>query len=136
MLGVLSTVDTEGLPHASPIYYVVDEQFNFFFVTGSKTQKNINIEVQDEAVLTITDKEKNETVQIRGHARVEESLLQSVLGQLASRLNHDLEFMSTLPLLRHKQQSKIVIAIKPYEIRFRKYYDDRLEEETLTVDFS
>lgn len=132
-LATLSTVNKEGLPNAAPIYFIVDDKFNFFFVTPIKTQKNINLEFQNNAVLTITDEEKKETVQVRGKAFRKDELLIETLAKLADKLNHKLEFTISLPLLKHKNQSKTVIKIEPEEIRMRRYSEKKLEEKIIKI---
>lgn len=132
-LAVLSTVDEKGHPHAAPIYYFMDEGFNFFFVTPTKTQKYVNIKEKKEAVLTITDEETKETVGIRGHAQAEDGLKQ-VLTQLAKKLNGEANFVTTLPLLKFKEQTLTAVKVQPSEIRFRKYTAKELEEKVLTFE--
>jgi uncharacterized protein YhbP (UPF0306 family) len=132
-LAVVSTVDKEGRPHAAPVFYVMDENFDFFFITPVKTRKNINLDHQQELIMTVTDEENRETVQIRGLAHRDEGLLQSTLKRLSKKLSHDLEFVATLPLLQHKNQHKTVVIVRPSDIRFRKYHEDRLEEKKVKI---
>lgn len=132
-LSVLSTQDESGAVHAAPVYYVVNEKRQFMFITPAKTQKNINIERKGEALLTIVNQENNETVQVRGKTHHEPEKLKDVLDALAKKLNHDLEFITTLPLLRYTDQEKTVVVVDPTEIRFRKFHDDHLEEKLFPV---
>ncbi len=133
-LAILSTVDEKGLPHAAPIYYISDEALNFFFVTPIETQKSINIDFQNEVVLTITDEQKKETVEVKGKSKKDKTLLGGIIEKLAKKLNENSKFNTNLPLLSHKNQERTVVIINPYEIRMRKYYEDRLEEKTLKLD--
>lgn len=64
--GVLSTVSTNGTPWGSAIYFVVDDDFNFYFVTRVETTKYQNISKNRLAALTIADSETQTTVQLTG----------------------------------------------------------------------
>lgn len=65
-MGVLSTADADGHPWGSAIYYVADDEFNFYFVTRVETLKYRNIEKNPHVALTIADPESQATVQVRG----------------------------------------------------------------------
>lgn len=65
-MGVLSTVDGDGKPWGSAIYYVADADFNFYFVTRVETFKFGNVEARPFAALTIADPDNQTTVQVAG----------------------------------------------------------------------
>ncbi len=65
-MGVLSTVTEDDKPWGSAIYYVVDQDFNFFFVTRQKTYKYQNLDQNPFAALTVVDEDKQITVQLTG----------------------------------------------------------------------
>jgi len=64
--GVLSTVSEDGTPWGSAIYFVVDDDFNFYFVTRVETTKYQNMSKNRLAALTIADGESQTTVQLTG----------------------------------------------------------------------
>lgn len=130
-LAILSTVDQEGRPHAAPIYYVLGENFEVFFITPLETQKNINLDHQNEVVLTITNEKNWQTLQLRGQAERRDDITAEILNKLTSRLNMDMEFITSLPLMKHKSQFKTAIRIKPAYIRLRSYEDDGLKEAVI-----
>jgi general stress protein 26 len=66
-MGVLSTADSEGKPWGAAIYYVADEDFNFYFVTRVETFKYHNLDKNPVAALTIADADSQTTVQARGN---------------------------------------------------------------------
>lgn len=127
-LAVISTVNSKNTPDAAPIYYLVDEDFNFYFITPVKTQKHRNITKNHNIVLTITNEEASETVEVKGLATESQTPLPEVLQKLAVKLNQDLQFFTTLPLLRYKDQKKVVIKIKPKSIHYRKYLKASIQE--------
>lgn len=65
-MAVLSTASTTGEPWGAALYYYVDEQFNFYFVTRTGTQKSQFIEQNPQASLTIADEPSQTTVQLVG----------------------------------------------------------------------
>lgn len=66
-MGILSTVTEDGKPWGSAIYFVLDEDFNIFFVTRLETFKYQNLEKNPFAALTVADEEKQTTVQLTGN---------------------------------------------------------------------
>jgi general stress protein 26 len=56
-VAILSTVSPDNLPDAAVIYTLVDEQFNFFFITKSATTKAKNLENNKNAALTLGDRQ-------------------------------------------------------------------------------
>lgn len=65
-VGVLSTVSPDGTPWGAAVYYIVDEDFNFFFVTRTKTIKYQNLDKNPFAAFTIADGPTQTTVQVSG----------------------------------------------------------------------
>jgi nitroimidazol reductase NimA-like FMN-containing flavoprotein (pyridoxamine 5'-phosphate oxidase superfamily) len=65
-MGVLSTVSADGSPWGAAIYYVADDDFNFYFVTRVETHKYKNMSKHRLAALTIADNETQITVQVTG----------------------------------------------------------------------
>ncbi len=65
-MGVLSTVSKDGKPWGSAIYYVVDEDFKFYFVTRVETHKYHNLDENPFAAITIADNDTQTTVQASG----------------------------------------------------------------------
>ncbi len=65
-MGVLSTVTKSNKPWGSAIYFVVDEDFNIFFITRMKTFKYQNLDEKPYAALTVADEDNQTTVQLVG----------------------------------------------------------------------
>lgn len=64
--GILSTVDTDGKPWGSAVYFVIDDDFNTYFVTRVGTKKYQNILAHPDIALTVVDSDSQTTVQIAG----------------------------------------------------------------------
>ena len=69
-LAVLSTHASDGTIDASAIFYVIDENFDFYFTTKEETRKFQNLMANPNVSLTITDVEGLKTVQVKGAASV------------------------------------------------------------------
>jgi general stress protein 26 len=64
-IAVLSTT-SDAKPHAAVIYFVPDEDLNFYFITKSDTKKSQNLEKNNNAALTIVDPHSPKTIQATG----------------------------------------------------------------------
>lgn len=67
-VGVLATVDANGNPHASTIYFAVDDNLNFTFTTKRDTEKQKNIKSNNNVMLVAFDAPSQAAVQVRGKA--------------------------------------------------------------------
>lgn len=84
-MGVLSTVSSEGQPWGAAIYYVADDEFNFYFVTKAGTIKYHNLAGNPAAALTVADSDTQTTVQASGRVSKlpTEEYMNVVYGDLA-----------------------------------------------------
>ena len=69
-VGILATVGLEGKPHAAVIYYSVDDNFNFTFVTKRDTTKCKNLDINPNAMLVVYEARTQTTVQVVARAEV------------------------------------------------------------------
>lgn len=67
-VGVIATVNSDGNPHASTIYFSVDNDLNVSFTTKRDTNKHKNISQHDTVMLAAYDSESQSTVQLTGRA--------------------------------------------------------------------
>jgi len=65
-IAVLSTVSSDGAPYAAVIYFVVDHDLNFYFLTLSDTKKAKNLQENKNTALTTIDLPSMITVQTTG----------------------------------------------------------------------
>lgn len=66
LTGVLSLVDPNGNPHATVIYFSVDNYFNCYFITKHDTKKFDSIVHQNHGMLVVFDAQSQTTAQIKG----------------------------------------------------------------------
>jgi len=67
-IGVLATVDADGNPHASAIYFSIDSDMNVTFTTKRDTYKRENIAHNNTVMLVAYDSESQTAAQVKGKA--------------------------------------------------------------------
>jgi general stress protein 26 len=67
-IGVLATVDPNGNPHATVIYFAINDKFEIGFVTKVETKKHDNIKRNNHVQLVSYEASSQATVQITGMA--------------------------------------------------------------------
>jgi hypothetical protein len=67
-VGSLATVDPDGLPQVSVIYYGVDDDFVITFLTKTGTKKHDNLSHNVHATLLVYDEVNQITAQVMGRA--------------------------------------------------------------------
>src|SRR5688500_4360080 len=81
----LSTVSASNKPHAAAIYYVTDDDLNFYFVTDNTSRKYKHIKARPSVAMTITHVEQQLTAQLTGRASEVKQ------GAIIRRVLNDLE---------------------------------------------
>ena len=64
--GVLATADSAAMPHAAVIFFSTDDNFRLLFATKTETQKNKNLEQNEQVALATYDEAAQTGVQITG----------------------------------------------------------------------
>jgi uncharacterized pyridoxamine 5'-phosphate oxidase family protein len=126
---VISTVNLENMPEGALIYYGVDKDFNFYFVTGDKTRKYANIKRNPKAALTISDEYMLTTIQIEGsveevHSVKKNSNSVKLLTEVLSPTIRETiaHIWDPIPPILKMENGKIVIfKIKPYWLRYANF---------------
>ncbi len=129
-LAVISTVTKEGNPDGSAVYYLIEKNFEIFFITKKGTAKYKNIHHLNEVVLTVTNTATNETVKIKGKAEpVNKAALNiEIMENVAGKLNRDDDFETVLPILKHDAGEILAIKITPYQITMSDYSGEEANE--------
>lgn len=123
-MGVLSTVAADGTPWGAAIYYVADEDFNFFFVTRMGTFKYKNLDKTPLAALTIADNETQTTVQVTGKVTKVpiQDYMDIVFDKLAKiRPKDDQNWMP--PLTKVHEGNYMPLRLTPSKLQFADYKD-------------
>jgi uncharacterized protein YhbP (UPF0306 family) len=66
LTAVVASVDATGQPHAATIYYYVDADFNFFFLTATGTRKYQNLLTQHKSAIVVGTGPELTTIQGSG----------------------------------------------------------------------
>lgn len=121
-MGVLSTTSEDNKPWGAAIYYVADEDFNFFFATRAKTLKYENISNNPSVALTIADEASQTTVQVAGNiSRVPaEDYMDIVFDKLASIKPKD-DRHWTPPMTKIHSGDYMVMKLTPTKLHYADY---------------
>lgn len=93
-IAVMATVNSEGQPSSSTIFYTVSKKDEIWFLTKSDTTKYINLHHNSKAAMTVLDPSKPVAVNITGHAvevtdtGEKDEILQSIT-KLSNETLHD-----------------------------------------------
>lgn len=137
-VGVLSTVNKQGRPWGSAVYFVVDEDFNIYFVTRVKTHKYLNLEVQPHASLTVVDGSNQTTVQLAGNiSKVPaHDYMNIVFTKLAGLRPHNNPNWAP-PIEKIHKGDYIALRLTPSTLQYADYskaytdYDQKFIEEII-----
>lgn len=123
-IGVLATVSPDSTPDGAVIYFTVSEQFEFYFVTKSQTQKYKNLQLHPYVSLVSYDAFSQTTVQV--HGRVKEV----TSGAIKNAMLMTLEQLAARGGSSHKPPiSKLfagryaVMCLRPTSIRMADYME-------------
>ena len=108
-------------PRASTVYYYLDNNFNFYFVTKRNTSKYVNIEMNPRAALVVGTGPEHITVQAHGAVEliVEDSEKEKIMNmfiEIAKREN--IKNWPIEQLQNFKDRNKVVFKISPEQVLF------------------
>jgi nitroimidazol reductase NimA-like FMN-containing flavoprotein (pyridoxamine 5'-phosphate oxidase superfamily) len=117
----------DGQPHATAIYYDVDDDFNIYFLTKQNTQKNIQAGINSRVALVVGTGPELITAQIRGRA---ELLTGEAKENAVNRMivRHSKKFLSNLPIqsmLELRESKLVAYKIMPRELVFMNLNERR-----------
>ncbi|MFZ2522181.1 MAG: pyridoxamine 5'-phosphate oxidase family protein [Minisyncoccia bacterium] len=122
-----------GDPRASTVYYFVDEDFNFYFVTKRKTSKYLNAELNPKVALVVGF--GPEHISVSAHGRVElivnDIEKQKIISIIVGKQNLMGVRLWPIDELRNLEGShKVVLKVVPDEMFFMNL-DSDLYPETI-----
>ena len=129
-MGVLSTITDNGAPWGSAIYYVADEDFNFYFVTRMETFKYQNLDKMPLAALTIADSESQTTVQATGTISQlpVKDYADIVFGKLA-KIKPDDDYTWMPPIAKIQKGNYMPLRLTPTKMQYANYMDKKLQND-------
>src|SRR3990167_3001819 len=123
---VLSTINKEKEIDAATIHYIVDKDNRIYFMAKSSTAKAHNILKHCNVALTIYDKEKISTAQIKGTSDlIDEPELKNYIYNEITRPRKYGETMAYAPVIKIKEGSFEAFCITMTECKYSDYRDKK-----------
>lgn len=121
-VGVLATSSKEGEPHAATIYFIIDSDLNFFFITRKNTEKSKNLDQNPRASIAAYDAKTQTTVQVRGEVSLDDDPqnFMNVFAQIL-RISMDLSEGATPPVSKLKDGEYKLYKLTPKSLRMAEY---------------
>lgn len=117
-IGVLATVDPNGNPHATVIYFSTDDEFNVTFTTKSQTKKHDNLSHNNHAMLVAYETFSQTTVQITGTAElITNKAKADHISEETFRTSIDTSQAGDSPISKLYAGHEIAYKLKPVQIR-------------------
>jgi general stress protein 26 len=133
-VAVISTVSETCKPESATIYFAVDDDFTFYFMTKSFTRKYKNLEKNPEVSLVVGTENVPVTVQIQGRAeRIEDEIeIDKRLEQLRATFTKN-DFVGPLFELVGEKNEVLLFKITPSWIRWLDMREGTDHNEFLQV---
>jgi general stress protein 26 len=121
-LGVLATASLSGKPHAVAVYYVIDSDLNFFFITKENTEKHKNLQQNPNASLAVYDAKTQTTLQVDGQVTLDEDpqSFMNVFTQIL-RISMDMSEGAVPPISKLKAGEHHLYRLSPKNMRLAEY---------------
>lgn len=118
----LSTVSDDNTPESAAMYYAVDNDLNFYFLTKDNTSKYKNIENNKKASVVVMDSKTDQCIQMEGTGTVLPGASKTDPGveKLFEVLADHSRYWSP-PVIQLHGGETIVIKIKPEKMRFSDF---------------
>lgn len=125
----LATVDQNGWPECSEVYFGVDNNFNIYIATGSLSRKYKNLLTNQQAAFVAGDPKKQITIQLEGKITELQRLKRGskALKALTEAFTPSLkEIFSEMwdpipPVLKMQNGDLVILKIKPTWIRWADF---------------
>lgn len=86
-VGVMATVSSEGLPWASAVHFLVDDDFSFYFMTRRSTAKFRNIAANGHAAFSVGTSYDNKSGNFQVYGKAEQMRLDADWKKFMRRLS-------------------------------------------------
>lgn len=121
-VGILSTASSQGKPWGAAIYFAVDEDFDFYFLTHISSAKYKNIHENKSVALTVVDDYAQTTIQVSGE--VDELTLSDERDrafQLLATVHPPGQFAWAPPVAKLHEGTIVVMKLKPNSLRMSNF---------------
>ncbi len=137
--GVLATADGVGNPHATPVYYLVENDFSLFFATSRETQKYKNMEENRSVAFVVYDEKEQTTAQVEGLIEIVEDpdVYRKVVDNMFTSSTERSE-TAMPPAAKVLAGGYVVLRLVPRVIKLAIYARPQSESEDIfeTIAFS
>jgi len=107
----LATIDEAGQPHNAIVYFYTDEDFNFYFLTPTDTNKHKNLRHNRNVALAVANNKEYTTVQVEGTAALLEKGSEEENTALAYLKNRLIDAQVTWPIYQLADYDDNTIAV-------------------------
>lgn len=133
-MGVLSTVSEDGRPWGAAVYYVPDEDFNFYFVTRKNTHKYKNIEDNPFVAFTVADADDQVSVQAAGKlSKVPPEDYMDVVFTRIARIRPAGQYNWAPPVEKVHQGDYMALCLTPDSLRYADFKKPEVNLQTQTI---
>lgn len=121
LTAVIGSCPPDGNTHVATVYYYVTEDFNFYFLTATNTQKYLNLLKNPNAAIVIGFGPSQTTIQGQGTAQLVEKASKEeneVILHIKNRLQkHENETWPIFQLQAYESQSIAVFKFIPQKLQ-------------------
>jgi nitroimidazol reductase NimA-like FMN-containing flavoprotein (pyridoxamine 5'-phosphate oxidase superfamily) len=119
-VGMIATIDSQGQPFLSPVYYIMGSEFDLFFLTTTDTHKSRNISANNRVAFSVGVGPEYVSVMIRGKASLATSEEEDrALTFMKEKMEANKAFGSPLEKLEDfGGQNLVVYKITPEKVTF------------------
>ncbi len=131
-LGVISTTRVDGSPIGAAIYYVVDEDFNIFFVTKTNTIKFSNLKMNSVTALTVIDESERTTIQAEGVAEeIKSDDAEPKIMNMLAKVRSDKKHVWFPPVALLEDGEYTLVKIRLNKVKLADYKNYKPGEELI-----
>lgn len=115
----VSTVSPLGEPQVSTMYYYIDADFNFYFITAKGSKKLKNIESNQKVAIVVGFGPAPITVQAGGIAEINQDFKEELIDKIFKKINfHSLD---QWPALKLQKDGLVIFKVKPKWLTFLNF---------------
>ncbi len=110
----------EGKSHATTVYYDIDDDFNFYYLTKRNTQKNIHAAFNPDIAIVVGTGPDLITIQARGTTELltDKKKMEVVLRMIARFTKKGIQKIPILTMDKLREKKMVAYKVTPYEMTF------------------
>jgi len=132
--GVLATASVEGQPHASAIFYVVDDTFNIYFLTLAANRKFLALRANPKVAFVVGAQDVPQSVQLEGVAEEvrDETRSAPFIAQLVELQASNKNYFA--PITHLDRSEEVLVRVRPLWARWADYATDKTGNANVFTD--